>query len=140
MTKGVVFFVEPETQSLWGSVAGWTDSVVNMNVDFYVMVDPYDFVPNWEDQRVESVRVKTFAEAETWITANKPTHDMIKVTTGGTELKDYTHPTDAIYVFGPDSGSYPIFTEDGIVSVIFADCWAIEYLATVLYDRFSKGG
>ncbi len=140
MVKGIIFACEPEIQSLMGSPVGWTNTLDKLGIDFYIMVDTQNEVPNWDDSRRESYRVTNYADALTKLTEVHPECSKIKVEMSQTtDLKDYTHPTDACYIFGPDGGAYPTFTEDGGLKCYADNLWAVECATAVCFDIHAKG-
>lgn len=61
---------------------------------------------------------------------------------GAVALSDYTHPDEAVYVFGSDEQHNPAIDCDAIVYVPTprADpLWSVQAAAIVLHDRWSRG-
>ncbi|MCG7536538.1 RNA methyltransferase [Pseudoalteromonas sp. OOF1S-7] len=66
----------------------------------------------------------------------------IELVEGATPLPQYTHPDNAIYVFGPEDGSLPqeiVDAADAVVYVPTTGCMNLAATVNVLlYDRMAK--
>lgn len=63
-------------------------------------------------------------------------------TSGKTDLTDFIHPKNAIYLFGPEDGGIPLDLQnesDHIISIDTQNCLNLSVTAgIVLYDRYLK--
>ena len=84
--------------------------------------------------------IKEYANMDELL-ASKPGLTWVFVTeNGGSELSEFEHPENALYVFGRASQSVPV--PDGALTVKIAPgkgcLWAHQACAVVLYDRHLK--
>ena len=134
--KGVIFHTEPNNLSLWGDIAGIRNTLSKLVVDFYIVVDTHNIIPDWNDEVIESYRVSTFADALTKLEEVHPECETVWFTSDATtELKDFDHPTNACYVMGADSGGTSFTTPDHSVKIYGPNLFASIVLGIVLYDR-----
>lgn len=139
--KGIIFFVQSNLQSIWGDISAWSNTLDKLMLDFYIMVDESEVEKNWvETKRITGHRVTTFDKALTLLKSTYPECETVFMTElGDTELKDFTHPTNACYVVGADSGTEPRFIANHRVKMFPNNLWAIQVITSTIYDRFSKG-
>jgi tRNA(Leu) C34 or U34 (ribose-2'-O)-methylase TrmL len=131
--------MEPE-KSIWADVSGFSDTLVNYGgVDSFTIIDLTDKneYKNYSSKHHETHSVKTLDEA----LAFYPNHTKVFMVQGGQPLKDFTHPENAVYVFGPDivGQEHETVNADvtvGIPTVSFL--WTVEALSITLYDRTVK--
>lgn len=138
--KGVIFFTEPNNLSLWGDIAGITNTLSKLVVDFYIVVDEHNIIPNWTDQRMESYRVNTFQEALTKLEEVHPECETVWLSqSNSVELKDFDHPVNACYIVGSDSGNTIMDNADHNIKLYGPNLFAVIVLGIVLYDRIYMG-
>jgi len=140
LLKGVIFFTEPNNLSLWGDIAGIRNTLTKLVVDFYIVVDQQNIIPDWNDEVIESYRVSTFQEALDKLEQIHPECETVWLTSEATtELKDFDHPTNACYVMGADSGGTVYTTADHNVKIYGPNLFAAIVIGIVLYDRIYMG-
>jgi len=140
MTTGIIFSCESELESMLGEIQMWTNTIKKFSgangVDFYIVVDAGNIIPNWDDQELESYRVSNYADALTKLEEVHSECTVVKVEENeSTGLKNYTHPSNACYVYGPDHEVHPTYTEDEGFKILPANLWAIECFVMTIYDR-----
>ena len=66
----------------------------------------------------------------------------VELVEGATPLPEFTHPEDALYVFGPEDGSLPQSIVDAADAVVYGPTTGCMNLAAtvnvLLYDRMAK--
>jgi len=139
--KGVIFYTQSETKSIWADPSAWINTLEKLGVDFYIMIDEEKIVPNWEEtKQIEGHRVDTFTGALTKLNEIHPECETVSFDMDAKiELKDFTHPTNVCYVLGADNGENPIFIPDHKIKLYAQNLWAIQCISITFYDSFTKG-
>lgn len=132
--------MESNTKSLWGDISGWSNVLNKFGVDFYITVDIEGIEPNWNDSNIESYHVNTFQEALDKLQEVHSECETVWLKSDNSiELKDFTHPINACYIFGADNANTVFDTADHNVKLYIIDIWAINCASIVLYNRFVSG-
>lgn len=137
MTTGVIFHAETPQQSLWGDITGWRNVLSKLNVDFYYSIDTTgDLIATEQPYRVTSLD-----EAIEKVSSNHPECKLVLLDMDSTlELKDFKHPKDVCYIFGPDSGNINSLIVDQKVKIYAHNLWAVICAGIVFNDRHEKIG
>ena len=145
----VVFFFTDTVKSMYsgrwdGDVVLWEDLARAFKAEL-IMVDlTTDERGQYYRPHVPFHRVKELDEVQ----ALFPSHNMVYIedpkildgTISVMPLKEFNHPEQAIYVFGPDPAMRHIVPPDGseVVTLPCGTVWAVSAAAMVLYDREAK--
>ena len=137
MTTGVIFHAETPQQSLWGDIVGWRNVLKKLNVDFYYAIDTVGDLIAID----QPYRVTNLDEAIRKTKTTHPECELILLDMNATlELKDFRHPKDVCYIFGPDGGGIinPIVSKS--IKLYAYNIWAVICAGIVFSDRHEKIG
>jgi len=147
--KGLIFIWDSGWFHPQAELTLWHDLAISYNIDTLVMI-PDLKIFDYQDltfQKFETLEEALKAlEGKGTFVFLEPKSTIEEHGYKGEDLKDFKHPTDAIYIFGNSGrsniGSYNPERGDKIVYIstpVTTQIWSIEIAAMVLYDRELKG-
>jgi len=95
-------------------------------------------------QKIPLTAVKSFTEIDEIAGINEKPHKLVcvELVEGAIPLPEFTHPENALYVFGPEDGSITqslVEAADMVVYIPTTDCLNLAATVNVLlYDRMAK--